>query len=268
LADSYSESGFDLISFFNQQICYGVKDPVESFIGRKRKLWELEGLIQNCMQSAVVISGLGGMGKSELLKKYISVNKSKIPICQWVNGESAETLRSSFEQFAAFINVAATDERDGRPLELLGIVNNILIHVKKEMIAIDKGNYTVMIDKVENQYDDLMKVVKQLFSYPRSTVIITSRRRDLLLEESEILELSEWTEKEAMEYVTRSLNRQQKLSDVKILCKTLKFHPLSISQAVDYILHQQRILPDGQVYDIENYLAEHQFKGKLLPFPL
>jgi len=87
--DSNSQNESDLDS--KQQIFCGIEDPVKSFTGRKDKLRELKGLIQYLMLPAVTISGLAGMGKSELVKKYIKLNKSTIAICHWVNGDSAET---------------------------------------------------------------------------------------------------------------------------------------------------------------------------------
>jgi len=99
-----------------QQIFYGIEDAVRSFIGREDKLRELGGLLQNSMQPAVIISGLGGMGKSELVRKYISLNKANISICHWVNGDTAETLRSSFEQFGGYLKVPTTDSKKEQPL--------------------------------------------------------------------------------------------------------------------------------------------------------
>jgi len=187
--DSYSDNGSDLNS--KQQIFYGIEDPVKSFIGREDKLRELEGLIQNSMLPAVTISGLAGMGKSELVKKYIKLNKSSIAICHWVNGDSAETLRSSLEQFADRLKVATIDAKNEQPLKLPDVVNNILAQVKETMNLFNERSYTIVIDNVDNLYDDFVNVTKQLCCYSRSSVIITSRIRDLLTGETELLELSE-----------------------------------------------------------------------------
>jgi len=248
-----------------KQISFGVEDPVRDFIGRKDKLKELDGLIEDGMHSAVVISGLGGMGKSELVRKYLLQNKSNVSICHWVNGESAETLRSSFEQFAAYLNVPTTDKQNDKPLQLYYTVNSILNQVKENINLLDKRKYIIVIDNVDDLYDDFIKVTKQLCSYSRSIVIITSRRLFLLEGQSEFMELSEWTKEDAVEYVNQRLNSQQQMdSDVDLLCSTLLCDPLALSQAVAYIRHQKQVSFEGPSYSIRHYLAEYECKGEYL----
>jgi len=243
---------------------HGIKDPVRSFIGREDKLLELGGLIQNSMLPAVTVSGLAGMGKSELVRKYISLNKATIPICHWVNGDSAESLRSSLEQFGGYLKVPTTDKMDAKPLQLLEIVKNILTQVRETMNLFNEGNYTIVIDNVDDAYEDFITVTKLLCSYSRSNVIITSRLRDVLSGETEFLELSEWTEEDAFEYVNRILKTPPSDPDVGILCSTLQFYPLALSQAVAYIRHQQRISLQGHSYSVKHYLAEYESKAELI----
>jgi len=140
------------------------------------------------------------MGKSQLVRKYLTLHKRNIPICHWVNGETAESLQSTFEQFAAYLNVPTTDKQTDKPLQLLEIVSNILDHVKEKMTQSNDGNYIIVIDNVDDIYDDFKKVTRQICTYSRSIVLITSRRRDVLSGESELLDLSEWTKEDAMEY--------------------------------------------------------------------
>jgi len=204
------------------------------------------------------------------VRKYLSLHKSTIAICNWVNGESAETLRSSIEQFAAYLNVPTTNKQNDKPLELHEIVNSSLNHVKEKMTLLDKEKYIIVIDNVDDLYDDFFKVTKQLCSYSRSSVIITSRRRDLLQGESEFLELSEWTKKDAVEYVNRSLNSRKPIDpDVDLLCSTLQCYPLALSQAVAYIRYQKQISHEEDSYSIRQYLAKYESKGdSLLNKPL
>jgi len=153
------------------------------------------------MLPAVTISGLAGMGKSELKRKYISLNKAINRICHWVNGDSAETLRASLEQFGGYLKVPTTDKMDAKPLQLLEIVKNILTQVRVTMNLFHEGNYAVVIDNVDDVYEDFITVTKLICSYSRSSVIITSRLQDVLSGETEFLELSEWTEENAIEYM-------------------------------------------------------------------
>jgi len=127
-----------------------------------------------------------------------------------------------------------------------------------------EGNYTIVFDNVDNLYDDFINVTKLLCSYLRSSIIITSRIRDILNGETEFLELSEWTEEDAVEYVNRILKTPPNNPDVAILCSTLQFYPLALSQAVAYIRHQQRIALQGYSYSVRHYIAEDESKGKLL----
>jgi len=85
------------------------------------------------MEPTVIISELGRMGKSELVRKYISLSKANIPICHWE--------RSSIEQLAAYLKIPTTDSKKEQPLQLLDIVNNIMRHVKEAMNLFSEGNY-------------------------------------------------------------------------------------------------------------------------------
>jgi len=138
------------------------------------------------------------------------------------------------------------------------------MQVKERMNLFIKGNYIIVIDNVEDVNDDFVNVTKQLCSYSRSTIIIISRRRDLLHEETELLELSEWKEEDATQYVNRILKTPPNDPDVAELCSTLQCYPLALRQAVAYIRRQQRISLQGHSYSVRHYLAEYESKAELL----
>jgi len=52
--------------------------------------------------------------------------------------------------------------------------------------------------------------------------------------------------------------------EVAVLCSTLQFYPLALSQAVAYIRHQQRISLQGHSYSVRHYLAEYEPKAEFL----
>jgi hypothetical protein len=94
-----------------ESIWFDVREPVELFTGRKEELENLHREVQrnsgnNALELTVIsqmtsISGLGGVGKSELAKKYIREHRHDYDgNVMWINAEKYETLSESFGRLA------------------------------------------------------------------------------------------------------------------------------------------------------------------------
>jgi len=113
-------------------IRFNTEDPVGSFIGRKKELQELHIGLQNERQSVISqmasVTGLGGIGKSELARKYISEYSNDYNgNIVWVNAESEATLVESFRRLAQDRLRISIKNVDGYEKDIKSIVEEVYV---------------------------------------------------------------------------------------------------------------------------------------------
>lgn len=75
--------------------------PVVNFVGRRQEISELGDLVET--YGKVFVSGMGGIGKSELVRQFVSENKKKFSCIMW--GGFKDSLRSLFVEDGV-VNIA------------------------------------------------------------------------------------------------------------------------------------------------------------------
>ncbi|GLV39515.1 tankyrase [Carabus blaptoides fortunei] len=83
---------------------------VNTFIGRETELSDIKKLFQK--YPLVVIAAMGGMGKTQLARKFASVNADMYRDRYWINAETKEQLLKSFDRLAKKVNVDANTDID------------------------------------------------------------------------------------------------------------------------------------------------------------
>jgi ABC-type cobalamin/Fe3+-siderophores transport system ATPase subunit len=66
---------------------FDVQKPIPRFVGRKKELTELTAALSCDTKRRWVVAGPGGMGKSQLMKKFLDDNKNENN-CVWLHGET------------------------------------------------------------------------------------------------------------------------------------------------------------------------------------
>src|ERR1700733_13479158 len=105
-----------------KSICFDVSKPVKSFTGRNDELEALHSALQSESGQVVIsqitsISGLGGIGKSELARKYAWDYKKCYYNNVWINAETQESFKKSFQELAKELKIAITEKRDEKEQE-------------------------------------------------------------------------------------------------------------------------------------------------------
>ncbi|MGL5029764.1 MAG: ankyrin repeat domain-containing protein [Wolbachia pipientis] len=257
-------------------VWFGIIEPVASFTGRGRVLTALHNVLQRSAKKQAVISqvasisGLGGVGKSELARKYAyKYGKDYYDNVIWISAENSKTMESSF------LDLAQDDKLGISPQDKYG--NDKMIEtIVKETYAFfaRRGRRSLFIFDNAEGYKGIKRFLPSSL-HPRHKkpyVLITSRDCKWNVRgegDIKVIQLDEFGEVEALEFVRKALNIENNLQDREIeeLTRELQYFPLALGQAVVYIQdrNEESRLRGDKRFKISDYLKEYQQNaGELL----
>jgi hypothetical protein len=226
-------------------------------VGRRDKLALLQDY--HCDQDikVVVISGLGGVGKSKLAFEY-AMGKKHSTNCVWLRGETKETILHSLNNLALLLNIPTEDVK-----KMQLPVTEILSSMSSKISSTNGQPWLFVMDNVDSEHEYISTVLSSLSKQPNVFTIVTSVLRNLTNKRSTaaLIELTGFTEEDSAEFISKRLGENdpeliQKLSTV------LQALPLAIDQAVQYILDERRTNSlKGHAYGIEDFLAKYSHQA-------
>ncbi len=266
-----------------EPIWFNMMEPVASFTGRNSELEALHDALQKSTGKQAVISqvasisGLGGVGKSELARKYAYKHEKDYDgNVIWIDAETQGGIEKTFKELVieeinkrlpknSQIPLTIEEERQ-KEREIICIVEDVYRDFR------DVSSLFIF-DNAEG-YKDIKKFLPSSL-HPRHKkpyVLITSRDRKWNVKgegDIEVIQLDEFGEVEALEFVKKALNIENNLQDkgIEELTRELQYFPLALGQAVVYIQDQneESRLRGDQRFEISDYLKEyHRDAGELL----
>ncbi|WP_410542233.1 FxSxx-COOH system tetratricopeptide repeat protein [Wolbachia endosymbiont of Tetranychus urticae] len=256
-------------------ILFNVRDPVSSFTGRIEQLDNLHKAMMNggraIVSQSVSISGLGGVGKSELARKYIrEYSRDYDNKVIWINAENHNTLSESFRRLACDKLGISLKNRDGKEKDIKSIVEDVyrFFSKGKSLFIFDNA------EKYRSQREDDDGIDKFLPSLPENMnkphILVTSRNTKWP-KHVKICSLNTFTKAESIEFIKKALRMENSKQDEDIikLAETLQYFPLALQQVVAYIREKKKELRNvGLEFTINDYLQRYEGKTReLLNFP-
>ncbi|KAL3283636.1 hypothetical protein HHI36_006775 [Cryptolaemus montrouzieri] len=250
-------------------VWFDVSPPAENFIGRLNIIEKLHQILleagSRAISQRICISGLGGIGKSELVRKYIHTYRASFDEkIVWINAESYKTLVESFCRLAQD-KLRIPIIKDDKRINMKSIIEKVYNYFSdgKSLFIFDNAM------KLRSQEEDDEGIDKFLPSssphVKNPYIIITSRNQrwgDL-----KTIVLESFTLEEAAEFIEKALNIKDgsQVTEIQDLNKKLQYFPLALQQAVAYIKERNRVLKNfDSVFTINNYLLEYDEKTKKL----
>ncbi|WP_353271589.1 tetratricopeptide repeat protein [Wolbachia endosymbiont (group A) of Rhorus exstirpatorius] len=245
-------------------VYFEVRDPVRLFTGREKELEELHRMLQDNHERLSVVSqiksvsGLGGIGKTELVKKYVQkYAKGYDENIVWINAETKSTLSQAFFDLAQDnrLGIHLTDkDKSAKPIKsIIREIYNFFAR-KKSLFVFDN------VDDAQCLKEFLPLGVLRA-SDERPYILITSRNQQW---EDGVgcLRLGGLSPKDAVTFVKNGLEikDESQNKDIEDLVTELEFFPLAIQQAISYIQYHQVM----NELSVTNYLAEYRENKKHL----
>jgi hypothetical protein len=201
------------------------------FSGRSEflhKIWESFGISDsgNIIQT---LTGMGGIGKTQIALEYAYKNKAEYPdAIWWIQAERKETILEDFRKLIEKAGMVAdkSDLDENRIKEFLQDWYNC--HSK----------WLFIFDNAENSSDILPWLPKA----SGGNILITTRKNNFPLGDNIPLDL--FSLKEGIDFIKQRNKRLENDSDIEILIERLGFLPLALEQASAYMIKTDRKIAD------------------------
>ncbi|WP_051062191.1 MULTISPECIES: ankyrin repeat domain-containing protein [unclassified Wolbachia] len=244
-------------------VWFDVRGPVRLFTGRDEDLGMLHDSLQRNPKGAVIsyitsISGPGGMGKSQLARKYAcKYRRYYDDNVIWIDAENFEAMKDSFLRLARNRLGISPKDKYGNDKTIETIV--------REVYAFFARRRSLFIFDNVQEYKKISKFLPFSLSpdLNKPHILITSHDQELE-KGIDVIKLGELEQRDAIEFVKKGFNilKKDKSQDREIenLVRRLQCFPLAIQQAISYI-EDQRII---EKFKISDYLKEYEKKAKKL----
>jgi tetratricopeptide (TPR) repeat protein len=221
-----------------------------NFTGRASELTRLRDNLTSRQPPLVqVISGMGGIGKTELATEYIHRNFNSYEIIWWIRAEHLDRVRDALVKLGQRLDPrqAATDS--GRDRTVTAVVETLQSGAWP--------SWLLVFDNAANPLD-LQKYIPA--SLPNGHVVITARQPNWpssIVADS--VEVSPFTDAESVSFLRRTVpslatgndvtaaEDERRVSDAARLARTLGHLPIAVEHAAAYLAET------GQ--SVEEYLA-------------
>ena len=196
------------------------RNPV--FLGRDRELQELEDALT--ARGIQAVSGLGGVGKSQVAVEYAWRHRRACQAVLWVNASTEQSLHASYAEIAHLLELPEREAID---------------HTQVRDAVVEwlgrSDRWLLILDHVD-EADSLRRLVPRV---RMGQVLLTSRRQEFQsLGILQPLQLRELAIPDAREFLLKRTGRDEPEA-AEQLAKELGGLPLALEQAAAYIVDRQ-----------------------------
>lgn len=224
-------------------IIFGTRYVETDFTGRLSELASLNSFFQQpqlptSMARICVVAGMNGIGKTQLVSKFIVENRSSYQNVIWIDAECSQSINDSFRKLAEKINPNG-DRRDAKSA------------IKEVFNRFCEKNTLFVYDNV-GTVESIKFALIRTSSVEGPHVLITSLV-DNWDDRIKVIKMQAWITNDAVEFVFKKLNNfEDRQADIVLLVNELNCIPLALRLATAYIMYQRAIFAR---YEISDYLS-------------
>ena len=202
-------------------------------------------------QSTVVaICGFGGIGKSELARKFAQLQSNSYSNFIWINSEKRSQVEDTFYKIADYICLAAK-EFNSKGKVSFEIVRQTLYH------HLYKDKCFIIFDNAEQEISYFLPSLPQASNNLR--VLITSRYQEFDCPVKKVF-LSVWSEADAIKFIESELpDEMPAKQEIQMVSELLGYSPLALQQAIALMKRRNLIRPFTLSDFIELYSRRQKF---------
>ncbi|KFZ24505.1 hypothetical protein V502_01016 [Pseudogymnoascus sp. VKM F-4520 (FW-2644)] len=223
----------------------------------------------------VVLSGLGGIGKTQIALHYFERHKSSYSSAFFVQCNSEQEAIAAYLRFAGFVvdeelratptsNYDEVAKRLGfsgllteRPSQLMNEAHRRVVKAVGSWLGRQQGKFLVILDNADDP--KAMNLTNFIPHHRNGNIIITSRDAGAMAF-GQLFKIEEMSEDEAVALLGQAshlkLDMQELLDAAKKITETLGYLPLAIDQACGYLV------TSGS--DIRSFLSTYKLHYKYL----
>ncbi|WP_329428800.1 FxSxx-COOH system tetratricopeptide repeat protein [Streptosporangium sp. NBC_01495] len=204
------------------------------FIGREQELEQLREMLTGEGASMVVrqvVYGMGGVGKSELVRQYAHIYRDRYPVAWWITADSPRSLQQGLAALATALHP---------PVGLVGDAEQAATWALDWLQA--HPGWLVVLDNVEDP-DHVRSCLDRL----SVGHLVVTTRRDVYWQGLTSLPLPVLDSTPALDLMRAIIGQSQppgpaQTADLETIAAELGYLPLALEQAAAY-MHQQRCSP-------------------------
>lgn len=233
---------------------FNIKSGIDQFYGRDKQIRKLLEIYDKHTSFVVVIlCGLPGMGKTELVAQFLRNEQinHKVP-CIWISLLNfKEELTNLAETFLPDSKLDFKNTDPGSLLVTIAIDIGKIID-QKWILVLDGCTAATVKPKI------LMNLADS-----KAMVILTSSNKNLYhIHRSHLIDVTELDEESALNYVKCTLMSEETEASMRLLCQFVNNYPLALEQATWYLLYKQTHNVSKQT--IHAYIEECKAKSATL----
>ncbi|XP_077295036.1 uncharacterized protein LOC143917407 [Arctopsyche grandis] len=213
-----------------KDVKFGVQEPLKSFIGRDE---ELEALLKKIRRGTTmneqinVICGLPGLGKSELIRRFVKQYSSRFENkILWIDGSSRASIEDSFRELAKTLEISNDAFED---------IDIIVTNVYKEFLS---KKCLFVFDDIQNQDAIKAFMPNEAGNGNLPFILVTSSNSCWITEQK--TDLKVLTQENAIKLIENQANMKESTErkHIERLVQILECFPLAIQQVAAYIMKE------------------------------